>query len=159
MKAEKYFKDISFQGAERPFNNAQAQINELIIENAKLSELYSSVCRENEKLKCALQEKAVTPSSRKNLALKAIKKYALSIRNACKMFKISRTAYYYETHKNEGDFIEKRLIQLANENPSFGYWKLYYLLRDEGHIVNHKRVYRLYKILGLKKRHSVLHNA
>lgn len=48
--------------------------------------------------------------------------------------------------------IETRLLQLAKEHPSFGYWKLYYLLRDEDYIVNHKRIYRLYKLLGLKMR-------
>lgn len=61
------------------------------------------------------------------------------------MFRLSRTAYYYAKPTAEDDAIKKRLLELAQLYPSYGYWKLYYLLRDEGYIVNHKRVYRLYK--------------
>jgi len=37
-----------------------------------------------------------------------------------------------------------RLRQLAAEHVGYGYLRLYILLRREGWVVNHKRVYRLY---------------
>jgi putative transposase len=88
-------------------------------------------------------------SLRKELVSKAIKKYNLSIRHACKIFCLSRTAYYYVNKTSEDSGLDQRILALANSNPSYGYWKIYYLLRDEGYIVNHKRVYRIYKKLGL----------
>lgn len=97
------------------------------------------------------------PSSRKNLAERAIKKYHLSIRQACQMFRLSRTAYYYRGNNPEdGNVLKERLITLANLYPHYGYWKLYYLLRDEGFMVNHKKIYRLYKALDAEYQLSLI---
>jgi putative transposase len=41
------------------------------------------------------------------------------------------------------------LRELARERPRFGYRRLHALLRREGEIVNHKRVYRVYRAAGL----------
>lgn len=68
------------------------------------------------------------------------------MRQACKIFRLSRTAYYYIGHALEDGYIKNRLMALAESYPHYGYWKLYFLLRDEGLLVNHKKVYRLYKI-------------
>ena len=43
-----------------------------------------------------------------------------------------------------------RLKELASTRPRFGYKRLYILLRREGWNVNHKRIHRLYKLLGLQ---------
>jgi putative transposase len=43
----------------------------------------------------------------------------------------------------------RRLRALAQERPRFGYRRLHALLRRDGEIVNHKRVYRLYRAEGL----------
>jgi putative transposase len=55
--------------------------------------------------------------------------------------------------------VAQRLTELARERQRFGYRRLTALLRREGRRVNHKRVYRLYRALGLalrrrKRRHS-----
>ena len=91
----------------------------------------------------------MTLSSKKYLVKQSIKKYHISIRTACELFKISRTAYYY-TKKNNGDReLIMNLLHLAYQYPKNGYWKIYYLLLDKNFIVNHKHVYRLYKAFGL----------
>jgi putative transposase len=41
--------------------------------------------------------------------------------------------------------LRERLRALAQERRRFGYRRLHVLLRREGHLVNHKRVYRLYR--------------
>jgi putative transposase len=55
--------------------------------------------------------------------------------------------------------IAQRLTELARERQRFGYRRLTALFRREGQKVNHKRIYRLYRDLGLamrrrKRRHS-----
>jgi putative transposase len=45
-----------------------------------------------------------------------------------------------------------RLRELAAARPRFGYRRLYLLLRREGWLINHKRVYRLYGEEGLSVR-------
>src|SRR6202000_80051 len=45
-----------------------------------------------------------------------------------------------------------RLRELAAERPRFGYRRLHALLRREGHVVNRKAVYRLYRRAQLSVR-------
>jgi putative transposase len=42
--------------------------------------------------------------------------------------------------------------EIANARVRFGFWRIYVLIRREGWIVNHKRIYRLYKAEGLNLR-------
>jgi putative transposase len=57
------------------------------------------------------------------------------------------------------DGVTERLKEPARERQRFGYRRLTALLRREGRHVNHKRIYRLYRDLGLamrrrKRKHS-----
>lgn len=45
--------------------------------------------------------------------------------------------------------------QLAHDHPREGFWKSYYRLRNDGAVVNHKRLHRVYKKLGLPLRRKV----
>jgi putative transposase len=42
-----------------------------------------------------------------------------------------------------------RLREFATAKPRWGYQQLHILLRHEGHLVNHKKVLRLYREEGL----------
>ncbi len=44
-----------------------------------------------------------------------------------------------------------RLLELARENPTFGYRRVWAMLRREGWIVNHKRVHRLWRRYALNQ--------
>jgi len=48
--------------------------------------------------------------------------------------------------------LRKRLVELASERPRFGYRRLHVLLRREDWVINRKRVYRVYRELGLAVR-------
>ena len=45
--------------------------------------------------------------------------------------------------------LRDRLVAFAREKPRFGYRRLHVLLRRDGLIVNHKRVWRIYREAGL----------
>jgi putative transposase len=51
--------------------------------------------------------------------------------------------------------LEVQLQQLAKDNPVEGFWKCYYRLRNAGSVVNHKRLHRVYKKLGMPIRRKV----
>ena len=51
--------------------------------------------------------------------------------------------------------LENKLIELAKDHPREGFWKSYYRIRNGGEKVNHKRLHRVYKRLGLSLRRKV----
>ncbi len=78
--------------------------------------------------------------------------YILSERRACEAVLISRRVYRYEPKAGCDDEIVETLNKLAREHPDLGFGKFFELLKADGHVWNHKRVYRVYCEMGLNKR-------
>ncbi len=76
----------------------------------------------------------------------------LSERRACELSMTPRSTYRYVSRMIGSDSLHRRLKEIAYKRRSFGYRRLHALLKREGFIVNHKRIYRLYKQAGLSKR-------
>lgn len=70
---------------------------------------------------------------------------------ACKIVSLSRSQFYYSSRKNDRAVIEA-LQELAFKHPSYGFRKLFAYLRRSGESWNHKKVYRVYKLLKLNKK-------
>jgi len=51
--------------------------------------------------------------------------------------------------------VEQALYKHAQEHPREGFWKAYFRIRNSGLVINHKRVHRVYKRLGLALRRKV----
>ena len=71
------------------------------------------------------------------------------IGKACRILRISRSSLHYKSVKDDSTVIEL-LKHLSKNVDDEGFWKFYDRIRLQGHAVNHKRVYRLYKQLGLR---------
>jgi transposase InsO family protein len=61
-----------------------------------------------------------------------------------------------DTSRVRKDHSRTRLRELAQAKPQYGYRFLHELLQREGHAVNRKRVYRLYRDAGLAVRRRKL---
>jgi putative transposase len=59
--------------------------------------------------------------------------------------------YYYSSCKDDTEVIEK-LQELAEKKPMEGQDKFYLRIRREGLKWNHKRVQRIYRLLGMNKK-------
>lgn len=81
--------------------------------------------------------------------------FAVSERRVARLVGISRTTLRYRSRRAADQQIRERLYELAVERPRFGYRRLHILLRREGHSINHKRVYRLYRAAGLAVRRRI----
>ncbi len=82
------------------------------------------------------------------------KQKLLSISKACDLFNLSTSVYYYTPKPNEDDQVIAELTKFI-ENPHkyfWGFWMMYHALRNEGFVWNHKRVYRIYRKMGLNKK-------
>lgn len=79
--------------------------------------------------------------------------FDVSQRRACRVISISRKAMRYQSKRPTRDEqLTKRLKELAEQYPRYGYLMLHALLRREGLVVNRKRTYRLYTALNLQVR-------
>jgi putative transposase len=79
----------------------------------------------------------------------------ISERRACCYAGLSRTSYREPPVMNTAtQELGARIVELAHQRRRFGYRRIHDLLRREGHEVNHKRVWRLYKMneLSVRKR-------
>ena len=73
------------------------------------------------------------------------------ISRACRVMATSRSSMSYTSVKDDTPLTEA-LQKLAADHPREGFWKYYYRIRNTGEIVNHKRVHRVYRKLGLSLR-------
>ena len=78
-----------------------------------------------------------------------MEQFAASQRKACELVHIARSSFRYRTNTDKDDMLRAKLTQLAQEKPRYGYRRLAVLLRREGQVVNHKRVFRVYRAAGL----------
>jgi len=87
----------------------------------------------------------VAPAVRREMVDYLQQHHHLSQRRACRLVNLSRTTARYRPRRVDDPQVRRRLCELAERRPRFGYRRLTVLLRREGLMVNHKRVYRLYR--------------
>ncbi len=78
--------------------------------------------------------------------------FRISERHACRVLQLRRSTLRYQSRAQDQTALRMRLRELAAARVRYGYPRLHILLRREGWEVNHKRVYRLYKLEGLSLR-------
>lgn len=88
------------------------------------------------------------------MAMRAVQEKQVTVRFACKAFRISEYCYRYEAKLNEeNEMIADWLIRLTHNQRNWGFGLCFLYLRNvEGYKWNHKRVYRIYKELELNLR-------
>ncbi|MDX2181548.1 MAG: IS3 family transposase [Bryobacteraceae bacterium] len=78
-----------------------------------------------------------------------IEVFAATERKACELAHIARTTFRYQRNEEKDLPLKAKLTDLAQQKPRYGYRRLGILLRREGEVVNHKRVFRVYQAAGL----------
>lgn len=94
----------------------------------------------------------VSPAAKRDAARWLQMEFGVSQRRACRALSLCLATCRYAARRGDGGVIRDRLRSLAQERPRFGYRRLHVMLRREGFAINHKRVYRLYRLDGLKVR-------
>jgi len=80
-----------------------------------------------------------------------VREHQLSIQRACRVVRLSRTAYYQPplpASRRDAAVIAALTAAVARD-PRWGFWKLFDRLRVEGRPWNHKHVHRVYCALRL----------
>jgi putative transposase len=90
-------------------------------------------------------------SQRREIAIWAVKTKGRSIRRACELFGVSQACYRCEPKRSgENDRIADWLSRLAHNHRNLV--RAFLFLRNVGLRGDHKRVYRIYRLLELKLR-------
>ena len=76
----------------------------------------------------------------------------ISVRAACQEVRLLRTRWYRPRKARDDSAVIDALHTLVERKPRWGFWLCYKALRRAGHKWNHKRVWRVYRSLGLNIR-------
>jgi putative transposase len=69
----------------------------------------------------------------------------MSERRACKAIGCCRMTMRYQTTRADDASLRQRMRAIAQERRRFGYRRLHVLLKREGYLINHKKLFRLYR--------------
>ena len=86
----------------------------------------------------------VTPAARREAAAHLGQVHGVSQRRACQVLELDRSSVRYRSRRPDDTAIRTRLREIAAIRRRFGYRRLHILLRREGHLLNHKKLRRLY---------------
>ncbi len=94
----------------------------------------------------------VTPAAERKAVARLVADHGMSERRACKAIGCCRMTVRYQTTRPDDGNLRERMKAIAHERRRFGYRRLHVMLRREGFVVNHKRLFRLYCEERLKVR-------
>jgi putative transposase len=81
-------------------------------------------------------------------AVDHLKSRQVSERRACRLIGFSRSAAWRKLKGRDDHVLRSRLKVLAERYPRYGYPTLHDMLKIEGHIINPKRTYQIYREEG-----------
>lgn len=87
----------------------------------------------------------VTPAAKRKAVAHLMERHEMSERRACKAIGCCRMTIRYQSTRSEDGVLRERMIALARERRRFGYRRLLVLMRREGLVMNHKKLFRLYR--------------
>lgn len=87
----------------------------------------------------------VTPAAKREAVAHLRSAFDMSERRACRVLGCVRMTVRYRLRREDDVHLRARLRSLAHVRRRFGYRRLHVLLRREGFIVNHKRLFRVYR--------------
>lgn len=87
----------------------------------------------------------VTPAVRREAVAHLKGAHEMSERRACRVIGCDRMTVRYRSRRPDDPHLRERLRALARERRRFGYRRLFVFLRREGFVVNHKRLFRIYR--------------
>ncbi|WP_342734582.1 IS3 family transposase [Bradyrhizobium sp. B117] len=114
-------------------------------ENTKLKRLLAEAMLDNAALKDLFGKEVVTPAGKRKAVVHLREAFGMSERRACKAIGCCRMTMRYRTTQADDASLRQRMRAIAQERRRFGYRRLHVLLRREGYLMNHKKLFRLYR--------------
>jgi transposase InsO family protein len=98
-----------------------------------------------------LWKKVISPGKKRDAVKQAVEALDVSERKACRVLSQPRsTQRYAKQIPEDEEILRAKVIELASQYGRYGYRRVTALLRNQGWIINHKRVERIWREEGLK---------
>ncbi len=81
-----------------------------------------------------------------------MQRFRASQRKLCPLIGLARSSWHYQPQARDSSALRMRIREITHTRQHYGYRRVHILLRREGWQDNHKRVYRLYREMGLSLR-------
>ncbi|MEN7538840.1 IS3 family transposase [Aurantiacibacter sp. DGU5] len=130
------------------------RLRELEDENGRLKRIVADLTLDREMLQDVIRRKPLRPDRKRELVDGMLADWGVSIRRACRALPFDTSSYHYQSRRTDPAFLKKRIKEICETHVRYGYRRVYYILRREGWAVNLKKVYRLYRELGLQLRNK-----
>jgi putative transposase len=87
----------------------------------------------------------VTPAAERKAVAHLRAAFGMGERRACKAIGCCRMTMRYKTTRAADAGLRRRMKAIAHERRRFDYRRLHVLLKREGYVINHKRLFRLFR--------------
>ena len=80
--------------------------------------------------------------------------WAVSIRRACGALRFDCSSYHYKSRRTDPAELKRRIKEICETRVRYGYRRVHVILKREGWNVSIKKVYSVYRTLGLQLRNK-----
>lgn len=80
--------------------------------------------------------------------------WAVSIRKACGALRFDRSSYHYKSRRTDPAELKRRIKEICETRVRYGYRRVHVILLREGWDVSIKKVYSVYRAVGLQLRNK-----
>lgn len=78
-----------------------------------------------------------------------VEQWNITKNRACRLIGLSRSVFAYTAKQQDDGIIVDKIKEIAYKHKRYGFKKIFSILKRNGYPWNHKRVYRIYRALGL----------
>ena len=100
-------------------------------------------------------KKALRSARKRQLVDQLRSNWKVPARRACSTLRVARSLYIYKSRRNDQADLNVKIRDICETRVRYGYRHVHILLKREGWQINPKRVYRLYKEMGLQLRNKI----
>ncbi|HVC23093.1 MAG TPA: IS3 family transposase [Candidatus Dormibacteraeota bacterium] len=128
------------------------ELRRLKDENGRLKRVVADLTLDNAMLREAAPGKLLSPARRRDAVRRVRERFGVSERRACRALGQHRTTQRRPPRPvlAPEEQLRRRMRKLGRAQPRYGYRRIWALLRQEGWLVNRKRVQRIWREEGLR---------
>ncbi|MFD1752393.1 IS3 family transposase [Salipiger marinus] len=130
------------------------RLKQLEDENSRLKKIVADLTLDREMLQDVIRRKNLKPGRMRELVRGMCSDWAVSIRTACGAIGFDRSTFHYKSRRADQAAVEKRIREICETRVRYGYRRVHVLMDREGWGINIKKVYRIYRGLGMQLRNK-----